>query len=102
MQRSMEGFQKAIRTAITKEPSITNSTTNLPSSSYNSGTGSYSVSPSDRSTLLLTRPPRRAVSVLTCSKLCAFCFVAGIVVGFTLKRRVRRWAAKLLRRIKDD
>ncbi|GJZ92253.1 hypothetical protein Tco_1395653 [Tanacetum coccineum] len=52
--------------------------------------------------LLLTRPPTRAVSLLTCSKLCGICFVGGIIVGFTLKRRLRRWASRLLRRIKDD
>jgi hypothetical protein len=34
--------------------------------------------------------------------MCAIFFVAGIVVGYTLKKRVRRWAAKLLRRLKDD
>lgn len=45
---------------------------------------------------------RQFVSLWTCSKLCAFCFAVGVVVGFTLKRRVRRWASKLLRRIKDD
>ncbi|KAL7592208.1 uncharacterized protein LOC111905126 [Lactuca sativa] len=96
----MEGFQKAIRSGITNttQPSATN----LPSSSYNTGTSSYSASPSDPSAVLFIRPPRRAVSVLTCSKLCAVCFAAGIIVGFTLKRRVRRWAARLLRRIKDD
>ncbi|KAI7731093.1 hypothetical protein M8C21_028098 [Ambrosia artemisiifolia] len=59
--------------------------------------------PSSAPDLLLTsRAPRRAVSVLTCSKLCGVCFVAGIVVGFSLKRRLRKWAASLLRRIKDD
>ncbi|AAF82234.1 T29M8.11 [Arabidopsis thaliana] len=50
---------------------------------------------------LVTRPPS-GVSVWTCSKLCAVFFVAGVFVGYTLKRRVRRWASKLLRRIKDD
>jgi hypothetical protein len=34
--------------------------------------------------------------------MCSIFFVAGIVVGYTLKKRVRRWAAKLLRRLKDD
>ncbi|XP_024195559.1 uncharacterized protein LOC112198657 [Rosa chinensis] len=29
-------------------------------------------------------------------------FVAGIIVGYTLKGRVKRWANKLLKRIKDD
>jgi len=45
---------------------------------------------------------RQMVSLWTCSKMCAIFFVAGIVVGYTLKKRVRRWAAKLLRRLKDD
>ncbi|XP_010498336.1 PREDICTED: uncharacterized protein LOC104776038 [Camelina sativa] len=36
------------------------------------------------------------------SKLCAVFFVAGVFVGYTLKRRVRKWASKLLRKIKDD
>ncbi|KAI3691762.1 hypothetical protein L6452_31564 [Arctium lappa] len=79
----MEGFQKAaIRSGstgiVTKEPS---SATNL---SFNQ------TPPSDPAvaSLVLTRPPcRRAVSLLTCSKLCGFCFVAGIIVGYTLKQR---------------
>ena len=45
---------------------------------------------------------RQVVSLWTCSKLCAVCFVAGVFVGYTLKRRVRRWASRLLRRLKDD
>ncbi|GFS38490.1 hypothetical protein Acr_00g0057800 [Actinidia rufa] len=45
---------------------------------------------------------RQVVSLSTCSKLCTICFVAGVVVGFSLKRRVRRWASMLLKRIKDD
>ncbi|XP_021756719.1 uncharacterized protein LOC110721828 [Chenopodium quinoa] len=52
--------------------------------------------------VLVTRPPRQSVSLWTCSKLCAVCFVAGIVVGYTLKRRVRRWLSSLARRLKDD
>ncbi|XVF48842.1 hypothetical protein PTKIN_Ptkin03bG0220900 [Pterospermum kingtungense] len=56
----------------------------------------------DSSRVLATRPPRQVVSLWTCSKLCAICFVAGIVVGYTLKRRVRRWASRLLKRLKDD
>lgn len=54
--RSMEGFQKAIRSGITNttQPSATN----LPSSSYNTGTSSYSASPSDPSAVLFIRPPR--------------------------------------------
>ncbi|KMT03400.1 hypothetical protein BVRB_8g190880 [Beta vulgaris subsp. vulgaris] len=52
--------------------------------------------------VLATRPSRQWVSIWTCSKLCAACFVAGIFVGYTLKRRVRRWISNLLRRMKDD
>ncbi|XP_022956291.1 uncharacterized protein LOC111458016 [Cucurbita moschata] len=61
------------------------------------------LSSSDQSRLLLaTRPPRQVVSILTCSKLCGICFVAGVVVGYSLKRRVNRWVSKLLRRLKED
>ncbi|OMO86370.1 hypothetical protein COLO4_21218 [Corchorus olitorius] len=51
---------------------------------------------------LINRPARQVVSLWTCSKLCAICFAAGIVVGYTLKQRVRRWASKLLKRLRDD
>nr|XP_043608170.1 uncharacterized protein LOC122579967 [Erigeron canadensis] len=90
----MEGFQKTIRTAMVNLPTA--------AASINNTTGSVSASSSDPTSLLLTRPPRRAVSLLTCSKLCGVFFVAGIVVGFSLKQRLRRWAARLLRRLKDD
>uniref|UniRef100_A0A453DY24 Uncharacterized protein n=1 Tax=Aegilops tauschii subsp. strangulata TaxID=200361 RepID=A0A453DY24_AEGTS len=45
---------------------------------------------------------RRMVSLSACAKFGAVSFVVGVVVGFTLKKRLRRWAAKLLKRIKDD
>lgn len=45
---------------------------------------------------------RQMVSLYTCSKLCTVFFVAGVVVGYTLKKRVRSWASKLLKRLKDD
>lgn len=45
---------------------------------------------------------RQVVSLWTCSKLCTFFFVAGVFVGYTLKRRVRSWASKLLRKLRDD
>ncbi|KAK6152072.1 hypothetical protein DH2020_014707 [Rehmannia glutinosa] len=70
-----------------------------PSSSA-SGIGYSSALSTDQSRLLLTRPPRYVNPLLPF--LCAICFVAGIFVGYTLKRRVRRWASKLLRRLKDD
>ncbi|EAY72503.1 hypothetical protein OsI_00364 [Oryza sativa Indica Group] len=44
----------------------------------------------------------RVVSLSTCTKISAVSFAVGVVVGFTLKRRLRRWAARLLKRIKDD
>ncbi|KAK8477255.1 hypothetical protein V6N13_106516 [Hibiscus sabdariffa] len=59
-------------------------------------------SSSDSAHVIVNRPPRGVVSLWTCSKLCGICFVAGIIVGYTLKRRVRRWASKLLKRLKDD
>ncbi|XP_052200309.1 uncharacterized protein LOC127806820 [Diospyros lotus] len=90
----MEGLQKAYR-SISQDSRL-----GLPSSS--SSYSSASSLSADQSGVLVTRPPRRAVSLQTCSKLCAVCFVAGVVVGFILKRRVRRWASKVLKRIKDD
>ncbi|XVF35182.1 hypothetical protein REPUB_Repub18cG0123100 [Reevesia pubescens] len=63
---------------------------------------SAALSSADSSRVLATRPPRQVVSLWTCSKLCTICFVAGIVVGYTLKRRVRRWASRFLKRLKDD
>ncbi|CAN7021517.1 hypothetical protein IGI04_022575 [Brassica rapa subsp. trilocularis] len=55
----------------------------------------------DTSAVLVKRTPS-GVSAWTCSKLCAVFFVAGVFVGYTLKRRVRSWASKLLRKIRDD
>ncbi|KAK4355770.1 hypothetical protein RND71_024741 [Anisodus tanguticus] len=66
-----------------------------------SSAAAASVSSADHSQLLLSRSPRLAVPLWTCSKLCAICFVAGIFVGYTLKRRVRRWASRLLKGLKD-
>ncbi|KAK6152062.1 hypothetical protein DH2020_014697 [Rehmannia glutinosa] len=110
----MEELQKAYRSAMTQAQESTaklssfasslekvKSIDSAPSSSA-SGIGCSSALSTDQSRLLLTRPPRQFVSLWTCSKLCAICFVAGIFVGYTLKRRVRRWASKLLRRLKDD
>ncbi|KAM7513500.1 hypothetical protein LguiA_003083 [Lonicera macranthoides] len=94
----MEGIQKAFRTAMSQDPKLPS----IEKPIFNSSSSSSSSSSLDQSRFLATRPPRQAVSLWTCSKLCAFCFVAGIVVGYTLKRRVRRWASRLLRRIKDD
>ncbi|CAL5376823.1 unnamed protein product [Camellia sinensis] len=92
----MEGLQKAFRD-FSQDPKL-----GFLSSSSISGGGRASALSADQSQVLVTRPPRQTVSLWTCSKLCAICFVAGVVLGFTLKRRVRRWASKLLRRIRDD
>ncbi|CAD6239610.1 unnamed protein product [Miscanthus lutarioriparius] len=51
---------------------------------------------------LVPRAAGRVVSLSTCTKVSAISFAVGIVVGFTLKKRLRRWAARLLKRIKDD
>ncbi|GAY37609.1 T29M8.11 [Citrus sinensis] len=52
--------------------------------------------------VIIARGSRQVVSLWTCSKLCTFFFVAGVFVGYTLKRRVRSWASKLLRKLRDD
>ncbi|KAI5004683.1 hypothetical protein ZWY2020_031926 [Hordeum vulgare] len=52
--------------------------------------------------LLVPREAGRMVSLSACTKFGAVSFVVGVVVGFTLNKRLRRWAAKLLKRIKDD
>ncbi|KAK6147576.1 hypothetical protein DH2020_018488 [Rehmannia glutinosa] len=106
----MEGLQKAYRNAISQAHESTaklssfaaslNKTKSVDSySSSSSGIGSSSTYSADQSPLVLAR---QSVSLWTCSKLCAICFVAGVIVGYTMKRRVRRWASKLLRRLKDD
>ncbi|GAA0142188.1 hypothetical protein Leryth_010257 [Lithospermum erythrorhizon] len=99
----MEGLQNAFRSAISQDPNLSaiSSTFEKAKSSFNTSTPSTTLS-TDQSQIILSRSSRRVVSLWTCSKLCGFCFIAGIVVGYTLKRRVRRWASKLLRRMKDD
>ncbi|XP_051222340.1 uncharacterized protein [Lolium perenne] len=52
--------------------------------------------------VLVSRAAGRVVSLSTCTKVGAISFVVGVAVGFTLKRRLRLWAARLLKRIKDD
>ncbi|KAH7851351.1 hypothetical protein Vadar_010372 [Vaccinium darrowii] len=97
----MEGLQKAFR-AISENPKLAQ--LGMPSSSSSSSTeggGAVTLS-TNHSGVLITRPPRQSVSLWTCSKLCTICFVVGVIAGFTLKRRVRRWASKLLRRLKDN
>ncbi|KAK7848487.1 uncharacterized protein LOC111984221 [Quercus suber] len=97
----MEGFQKLIP-KISKE--IKNgSDTPLLSVARGGGGVSAALPSTDQSHVLVTRPPpRQVVSLLTCSKLCAFSFVVGVVFGFTLKRRVKRWASNILKRLKDN
>ncbi|XP_021894402.1 uncharacterized protein LOC110812050 [Carica papaya] len=102
----MEGLQTFAR-ALSKDLKTASSSSSSPATQipYNlsgRGVSSAALSSSDTSGVLVALPPRQVVSLWTCSKLCAVFFVAGVFVGFTLKRRVRRWASKLLRRLKDD
>ncbi|KDP33958.1 hypothetical protein JCGZ_07529 [Jatropha curcas] len=97
----MEGVQKFFR-HVAKE---SKSGTSFPSpndSSYNFGGVTDALSSSDQSRVILYRPPRNMVSLWTCSKVSIIFFVAGVFVGYTLKSRVKRWASKLLKRLKDD
>ncbi|GAB4853683.1 hypothetical protein Ancab_017873 [Ancistrocladus abbreviatus] len=93
----MEGIQKTLQKISKDAKNGTSSSSSIaaepppPSSTFVSSSG-----------ILMTRPTRQMVSLWTCSKLCAVFFVAGVVVGYTLKQQVRRLAAKLLRRLKDD
>ncbi|KAL2503341.1 hypothetical protein Fot_37189 [Forsythia ovata] len=104
----MEGLQKAYRSAMSQAQESTAKLSSYASSvektslNSNSSSGSSVDLSADHSRILLTRPPRQFVSLWTCSKLCTICFIAGVLVGYTLKRRVRRWASKLLKRLKDE
>ncbi|XP_054807541.1 uncharacterized protein LOC129309832 [Prosopis cineraria] len=99
----MEGFRNVVRRSSGERSSSVPS--RVESLNANGGGAGESVavssaaSPSSLS--LATRPASRSVSWLTCSKLCAICFVAGVVFGYTLKRRVRRLASKLLKYLKE-
>ncbi|KAK9275137.1 hypothetical protein L1049_022396 [Liquidambar formosana] len=104
----MEELKKVFR-EVSKDAKLGSSSSSSSSSSEGrfyggggGGGGGVSALSSDQSRVLATRAPRQVVSLWTCSKLCVICFVTGIVVGYTLKRRVRRWASRLLKRIKDD
>ncbi|KAI0509819.1 hypothetical protein KFK09_010416 [Dendrobium nobile] len=66
----------------------------------NLSSSSYQI-PSDQTRVLIRTGSRNAVSLWTCSKLCAVSFTVGVFIGFTLRRRLRQWASKLLKRIKD-
>uniref|UniRef100_A0A8R7TR55 Uncharacterized protein n=1 Tax=Triticum urartu TaxID=4572 RepID=A0A8R7TR55_TRIUA len=63
---------------------------------------SYSSRSAFSDQLLLPREAGRMVSLSACAKFGAVSNVVGVVVGFMLNKRLRRWAAKLLKRIKDD
>ncbi|KAM1155895.1 hypothetical protein FF1_026653 [Malus domestica] len=97
----MEGLQKLIG-KIPKDPPKLGSA----SASFDPNRGTEglaaALSSSDQSRILLNRPARQLVSLWTCSKLCTICFVAGIVVGYKLKRHLRSWTSKLLKKIRDD
>ncbi|GAV70957.1 hypothetical protein CFOL_v3_14454 [Cephalotus follicularis] len=102
----MEGLQKFVRN-ISKDPkSVSESPYFLSGGSSGGGVGvgvgTSAALSSDQSRVLVTRASRKVVSLWTCSKLCAIFFAAGVVVGYTLKRRVKRWASKLLKGLKDD
>ncbi|PON38638.1 Transmembrane protein [Trema orientale] len=96
----MEGLQKVIRN-FSKDSNLGSSSSSFETPRLSEGL-SAALSSSDESRVLVARSSRRVVSLWTCSKLCAICFAIGVVVGYTLKRRVRRWASGLLKRLKDD
>nr|XP_009769454.1 PREDICTED: uncharacterized protein LOC104220310 [Nicotiana sylvestris]XP_016500659.1 PREDICTED: uncharacterized protein LOC107819091 [Nicotiana tabacum] len=99
----MEGLKRVFRSAMSQDgDSNLSSISAVVEKSSSKSSGAGSVAAADQSQLLLARSPRQVVSLWTCSKLCAICFIAGVFVGYTLKRRVRRWASKLLRRLKDE
>ncbi|CAA2979839.1 uncharacterized protein LOC111381633 [Olea europaea subsp. europaea] len=104
----MEGLQKAYRSAMSQaqesKVKLSSFASSLEKTSLNSNSSSGSSIDlsADKSQLLLTRSSRQSVSLWTCSKLCTICFIAGVLVGYTLKRRVRLWASKLLKRLHND
>ncbi|XP_050219125.1 uncharacterized protein LOC126669645 [Mercurialis annua] len=103
----MEGVQKFFRDISNdiKKSGISNSSVTENPYSFNSKQGltaSVALPSSDQSRVLVSKPLRQTVSLLTCSKLCTFFFIAGVIVGYTLKRRVRGWASKLLKKLRDD
>ncbi|XP_030539584.1 uncharacterized protein LOC115747529 [Rhodamnia argentea] len=103
----MESIRKAVRD-IAKDVKL--STSPSPSSSGSAHFGGEGRAPGvgvalsapEHPPVLFTRNPRGVVSLWTCSKFCAISLVAGIFLGYTLKRRVRGWVSKLLKRLKDD
>ncbi|ESQ34878.1 hypothetical protein EUTSA_v10009175mg [Eutrema salsugineum] len=101
----MEGlekfYSKIVKDAKSAASSSSSSLSDFADNLMPEKRGTANLTSYEGSGILVNRPPS-GVSVWTCSKLCAVFFVAGVFVGYTLKRRVRRWASKLLRRIKDD
>ncbi|CAH8381244.1 unnamed protein product [Eruca vesicaria subsp. sativa] len=105
----MEGVEKffskmvidAKSAASSSSSSLSDFAENLIQEKRIGGSGGGNSTTYESSGILVNRPPS-GVSAWTCSKLCAVFFVAGVFVGYTLKRRVRSWASKLLRKIRDD
>ncbi|KAK9131475.1 hypothetical protein Sjap_011962 [Stephania japonica] len=89
----MEGVMQGLRSLVA-EPKIDSSKSSSLANSPNFS--------SDQARILVRRTDSHLVSVRTCTKLCAISLLVGVVVGYTLKRRVKRWASKLLKRLKDD
>ncbi|KAI4344652.1 hypothetical protein L6164_011851 [Bauhinia variegata] len=89
----MEGISKALGKFSGGNKSASSSSQSLTvNGSAGSGeamAASSSLSSPDSPLVLTSRAPRQMVSLWTCSKLCAFCFVAGVFFGYTLRRRVR-------------
>ncbi|KAJ8648304.1 hypothetical protein MRB53_001327 [Persea americana] len=86
----MERFTQGLR-SIAQESSR-NASTSFSGSDFSS----------DHAQVVVRRANRQVVSLWTCSKVCAISFAVGVFVGFTLKRRCKRWVTKLLKRLKDD
>ncbi|CAF1926828.1 hypothetical protein HID58_065296 [Brassica napus] len=99
----MEGVEKFFSKMVIDAKSAASSSSSSLSefAEKRAGGGGGNSTSYDTSAVLVKRTPS-GVSAWTCSKLCAVFFVAGVFVGYTLKRRVRSWASKLLRKIRDD
>ncbi|KAK3421227.1 hypothetical protein EUGRSUZ_H05011 [Eucalyptus grandis] len=104
----MESIQKAVRDLVkdvklstSRPPPPPSGSTHFGGEGRAPGVG-VALSAAEHPPVLFTRNPRGVVSLWTCSKLCAISLVAGVFLGYTLKRRVRGWVSKLLRRLKDD
>ncbi|KAL8160919.1 hypothetical protein V2J09_012408 [Rumex salicifolius] len=98
----MEDFQSKFRQATESTKIFASSIMSDARVSLSEAAAAASPPPVTSTDILIAIPPRQGVSLWTCSKLCAFSFAVGIIVGYTLKRRVRKWASKVLKRLKDD